>query len=482
MMRTNGARGVRAALAVTVVAGLFTIAPLAQAGDAGAMLPAPAAVDGGAAPPNGVTTMAAVGTAFTYQGRLRSTGSPANGPFDFSFRLMDAAAGGVQIGSTIDLDDVAVSDGLFTVPLDFGSGAFGGGARWLEISVRPGAGGAYTLLSPRQQLNAAPYALAMPNVYTSEAAGFVGVGRDFQISFNEKFGVRALTGPNTYGGMYVETSDAAGWPFYGYGTNGSYRAWTYLDGAVGEWRLYNGGTSLTVPNGGGLRIENTLNADGLRINDTGDDGIQIGSGTDYPNYGVYVPSPGVSVYALWPNTSAASGNYALYTVDNIEAGVVTMAAQMIVAQVDGAEALEHGDVVAAVGVADPYEGGTNRLALVRLVGADATGVVGVVATRMAWQAAPGKEAEGEKVLAPAEGKASGGDYVALVIAGVTDVRVAPGAGITKGTRLTADGGGVRALRVESLNGMPVSEGAPVVGVALADAAGRDTVPVLVNVR
>jgi len=46
------------------------------------------------------------------------------------------------------------------VQLDFGSSAFSGDSRWLEIAVRcPAGGGPYTSLDPRQPLTAAPYAL-----------------------------------------------------------------------------------------------------------------------------------------------------------------------------------------------------------------------------------------------------------------------------------------------------------------------------------
>lgn len=427
---------------------------------------------------------AIVGTAFTYQGRLLTSGSPADGPYDFQFRLFDAAGGGVQIGSTVVVDNAAVADGRFTVNLDFGTGAFGGGARWLDIAVRPGAGGIYTLLTPRQKLNPAPYALGLPNVYTNEGSNFVGVGRNFQISGNEVFGVEATAGAYTYGGMFVNTTNAGGWPFYGFATGGSVRAWTYYDGTTSAWKLYNGGERLVIESGGGLEITNTTTTDGLLINGTADDGAQLGNGVDFPYYGLYIPSPGVQYFGLWPNTSDASGNYALFTADNIEVGVVTLSAQTVVAKVTGVDALAAGDIVAAAGVTDPIPGATNRLALVQLVGRDATGVVGVVAGRMEWRLAEGKEAEGEMVLMPAEGAARDGDYVSLVVLGVADVRVARGASISKGTRLTASdaGGGARALRTESLNGMMVSEGAPVVGVALEDSRGRDTVPVFVNLR
>jgi hypothetical protein len=90
-------------------------------------------------------------------------GNPANGEYDFEFKLYDTASDGTQIGSTVTKEDVTVTDGLFTVKLDFGSGAFNGDARWLEIGVRPGAStGAYTTLDSRQELTPAPYALALP--------------------------------------------------------------------------------------------------------------------------------------------------------------------------------------------------------------------------------------------------------------------------------------------------------------------------------
>ena len=117
--------------------------------------------------------LAAVGTAFTYQGRLTDAGSPANGAYDFEFRLYDAASGGSQVGSTVPLADVIVSNGLFTVQLDFGAAAFTGDARWLEIQVRAGASsGSYTALSPLQALTAAPYALSLrPGAAVDGATG-----------------------------------------------------------------------------------------------------------------------------------------------------------------------------------------------------------------------------------------------------------------------------------------------------------------------
>jgi hypothetical protein len=105
---------------------------------------------------------AAQGTAFTYQGELNDSGGPLNASYDFTYTLYDSSGpGGTLIGSPNPnlRPNVPVTGGLFTNTLDFGSSAFTGGARWLEITVHPHVGGATTTLSPRQQLTPSPYAI-----------------------------------------------------------------------------------------------------------------------------------------------------------------------------------------------------------------------------------------------------------------------------------------------------------------------------------
>ncbi len=101
---------------------------------------------------------ATIDDTFTYQGRLTDNGVPANGSYNLVFKLYDSPGGSTQIGPAITLTQT-ISEGLFTVGLNFGSNLFNGDARYLEIQVRPAGTGAYTTLSPRQLLSAAPYAL-----------------------------------------------------------------------------------------------------------------------------------------------------------------------------------------------------------------------------------------------------------------------------------------------------------------------------------
>jgi hypothetical protein len=103
----------------------------------------------------------ALGDAFTYQGRLTDNAAPAAGSYDIRFILYDAESGGAQVGVITETkENVNVVNGLFTVDLAFGAGAFNGDARWLEIAVRPGTStGTFTVLAPRQPVTPTPYAL-----------------------------------------------------------------------------------------------------------------------------------------------------------------------------------------------------------------------------------------------------------------------------------------------------------------------------------
>jgi len=118
----------------------------------------------------------ALGTQFTYQGRLKASGMPIVSNADFQFALFDAETDGAQAGPAFSVDDVGLVNGLFTVSLDFGPTAFNGEARWIEVAVRSPAGaGSFTTLTPRQPLTAVPFALQTRGIAT-DANGNVGIG------------------------------------------------------------------------------------------------------------------------------------------------------------------------------------------------------------------------------------------------------------------------------------------------------------------
>jgi hypothetical protein len=114
-------------------------------------------------------TLFAQGTAFTYQGSLNDAGRPANGTnYGMIFLLYDTPTNGLWIAKA-QIASVSISNGLFTVPLDFGAD-FSGADRWLEIVVRKNTG-PFIILNPRQHLTPAPYAITAGNLSGPLPAG-----------------------------------------------------------------------------------------------------------------------------------------------------------------------------------------------------------------------------------------------------------------------------------------------------------------------
>ncbi len=125
---------------------------------------------------------AAQSTGFTYQGKLaNNTGNPLSGQYDFQFKLFDTDGTGLpgtQQGTTQTVTNITVTNGIFTVQLDFGTCAscFNGSPRFLEIAVKLSGGGSYMTLAPRQPITATPYAIRAADADKldgMDSAGFI---------------------------------------------------------------------------------------------------------------------------------------------------------------------------------------------------------------------------------------------------------------------------------------------------------------------
>ncbi|MCC7290971.1 MAG: hypothetical protein IT449_02795 [Phycisphaerales bacterium] len=103
-----------------------------------------------------------VGTIVTYQGRLTEGGQPASGAHDFKVFLFDALTGGAQI-ATVTKSNVTVTNGLFTLDLDFGQ-VYGEVALFVELRVSPAGLNQFETLTPRQRLTPTPFALKVPGI------------------------------------------------------------------------------------------------------------------------------------------------------------------------------------------------------------------------------------------------------------------------------------------------------------------------------
>jgi hypothetical protein len=183
-------------------------------------------------------------TAFTYQGRLEASGSPANGNYDIQVTLQDTGSntvGGPLVVAT------AVSNGLFTIALDFGAGQLTGADRWLQLAVRTNGASSFTNVFPRQKLTSAPYAIR-----AASASSFTNTVADSQLSANvaRLNANNSFTGTNSLNNVdlrlraFSDTNNGLG--YYGNGRNfGGFGS----DGPV----LYgNAGGALGVTGGGQL--------------------------------------------------------------------------------------------------------------------------------------------------------------------------------------------------------------------------------------
>ena len=112
---------------------------------------------------------AAAQSAFSFQGRLSDAAGPANGRYEFEFSLWDASDGGGLASPTVlgTPGAIGVTNGLFTVILDFGASALNGASRWVQLGVRTnGSATPFVPVTPRQSLPVTPMA-----VFATRAGG-----------------------------------------------------------------------------------------------------------------------------------------------------------------------------------------------------------------------------------------------------------------------------------------------------------------------
>ncbi len=188
-----------------------------------------------------LTTVAAAqtDTTFTFQGELTQHGTPANGAFNITLTLWDAASGGTQIGTADVNVGVPVVDGKFTVDVDFGATPFED-SRWLNIVLNGIA------LTPRTPITRAPYAIQTRGIFVNEDATSARIGPPGLAS--DPASVLSVVRDTTteFGGMAVETTGPDGNPVYAYAAGGSYLAYHYVDGITGNWHLVPDASHIAV--------------------------------------------------------------------------------------------------------------------------------------------------------------------------------------------------------------------------------------------
>ncbi len=219
-------------------------------------------------------------TEFTYQGKLNDGGVAASGSYDLEFRLFETDGGGTPL-ATLQRLGVSVSNGVFTVSLDFGATHFTGADRFLEMAVRPAGSGEFTTLSPRQRMTSIPYALKTASAASADSlsGSCVGCVQDANID--------SVSGGKVTGAVNFATSSSIAGNVTGTvqiangGTGSATQNFvdlTTTQANIGGNKTFTGSIAVTGQNGvfsgngsgltnldGSNIAENTINATALRL-------------------------------------------------------------------------------------------------------------------------------------------------------------------------------------------------------------------------
>jgi hypothetical protein len=262
----------------------------------------------------------AQGTAFTYQGRLDNNNTPANGTYDLSFSAFDADTNGNLIAGPVTNTAVAVSNGLFTVTMDFGAGVFDGSQRWLEIAVSTNGADAFDTVSPRQEITPAPYAIRAQTAGMADTAADVSAGSVVKSLNLLKDDVTLQAGANitiTPNGNSL-TIDAA--------TGGGSSIWSLLNNNA-YYNSGNVGIGTSVPHhrlglsGGPLWTANSWTGS-LELDNASAIGWRANAGGQHFGIG---QSTGGLYFFRTASDPATTGSPSLYTMEISDAGHVLVA-------------------------------------------------------------------------------------------------------------------------------------------------------------
>jgi hypothetical protein len=262
-----------------------------------------------------LSTAHAQGTAFTYQGQLQNNGSPASGTYALTFSLFNTNTTGVSVAEPVTNNAVVITNGLFTVLIDFGPGVFSGTTNWLQIGVATNGVESFTALTPRQELTPVPNAIYAENANglsgKLSASQLTSIGNTNGGSGNFFVG---LSGNSTMSGYY---NTADGYQSFGINTigyeNTAYGFQALDSNASGDNNTAVGYSAMLANNSGS---QNTAVGENAMAGNQSGGGNSAFGALALGNNQSGSFNTAIGIYALWFNHgsyNAADGAFALYS-------------------------------------------------------------------------------------------------------------------------------------------------------------------------
>lgn len=409
---------------------------------------------------NPLAPEATIGDAITYQGYLTDeNGAPLNGPFSMRFRIYNAAAGGVLLWDSGNVN-ITVTKGLFETRFGITIDIFNGEELWVSQVING------ETLTPRQEISPAPMAHTLrPGAIVKGTANAVPNNYLLDVQMNNNtfaFNRGAITGQTTTGNaiyglaengraIYGQTQD--GYAIYGFdggsNANHGYAGYFYSTNGIGVYGY--SGANRTHPNIYAPGVYGQSNR-GVGVYGRGD----TSNSYSFYNEGGYFEG-GKGLYARGTDPSGElgygarifsdqyRGMYAQGTSGWYDAyfgglsgistnGVVdrSAAVQSLVVNL-GVTAIEPGDLVAMVGVIPSPENGQPMLAVAKVDASNHQAVIGVAKEAISVKPVTFEEGAAYVDFAPVAGAVAPNGYLVIITAGL-----APAVNVSSLT-LVADG-------------------------------------------
>ncbi|HSH05023.1 MAG TPA: hypothetical protein VLL52_21090 [Anaerolineae bacterium] len=399
------------------------------------------------------SNMAPVDSAISYQGSLLDDqGNPSTGSYTMRFQLWDAELGGTSIWNSGNLM-INVTDGIFNTNLAIDPADFNGTGYWLSIEVDG------EMLTPRQELLPAPYALTLrpgaqvvgdgalyQSIFSAEVSGFDTSSRAIfgntatgDAIYGNANGGYGLVGSSVDGsGLYAFSSNKAAGKFFssaGYGIEVTTNSTDHWESA-GYFQA-NGGYGImaqssnnhgvyAIGNQAGVRAEggsfgvSSWSANGTGVSGNSDTWIGVSGNSNF-NYGGYFTSSDFRGLFARGGAGWHDGYFNGDTGIFVNGSCVGCAlAYQAINRND--TPLQPGDLVAIAGMSDPLPNENTPILEIEAINQRNTAqLIGIVSSAANYN----NEANEQPGLRAVSGSVATDQYLYLIVQGITTINIPP---------------------------------------------------------